>query len=425
MSQAVAFTYQPAVAETYSVTVSAANSLSGSFTVNQGQNWPGWSPDWVVFEVIVTPKIVYLGESATIEVDMQGPPSPPAKYPMTIEGTITVDGTTLSKSYTAEFSNPGLIFTYTPTKTGTFTITAQDKTATFQVLANPTGTYYSPYGGTRIPLCTDILFPNVAAFTYKLFGYATFTWPGGDLKWSQIWQAFALFPNWKPASIFAFSLKMGGVPANIPQLNAAIPNAVPCACEPAGATISNWVKAILPFTYQNYTAIVMMATDYNCQPYWDSKDELAAMIADFLGKNWSTGETYGGTSLIPSAWTAQYSVTCPVCGGTGTLTGRSGRTQKCLLCNGTGRVWEIDLGTGLRDWSGATEVQKARGLMYIIDYYSYTYTTKMWCPYCGGGVCGTYSTDPGRQGELDAARWLLKHIETVHPDHPLTEPARF
>lgn len=403
-SQVVKFIYTPLEAKTFLVTVDGA---SGSFVCNPAPGYPGWTPGTVVYEIIVTPTVLYLGQTVNIVVDIEGPW--PATYPMNIEATINVDGTTLSNIFSIDFRNPGLLFTYTPTKVGEYTVTAQNKIATFTVLANPIGTYYSPFGGTRMPLCTDIVFPNVPPFILRhgTIGTIVFSWPGGDLKYSDLYgHSTSLF--------LLLAIEGLGLPQEVLSL---IPSAEPCAWKPSNAVITAWIKALNTGSLgSTISDILVMATEYTCQEYWDSKDELAKMIATFIGS---------GYIKYPSDWKSQYSVTCPRCGGTGQIlcvegmhACRPGAMTTCPTCGGTGKVWRINLTCGLRDWVKSP----------IFNAYKYAntpFTLQIRCPYCNQWVTRTYTDDPGYSGRLDVARDLIEHIETVHPNHPLTEPAWF
>lgn len=389
-SRIVTFTFQPTVAETYAVTV---DSLSGNFVVNPAATWPGWTVDTVVYGLTVTPTVLYLGQTVNIIVDIEGPW--PAKYPMNIEASINVDGATLSKIFSIDFRNPGLLFTYTPTIVGTFTVTAQDKAATFTVLQDVAAQYYSPYGGKRMPLCTDITVPGVAPFG---------PFPGGDLIWSEF-RKLSLFPL--DASLFISSIQ---------QIISKLAAATPRTWEPAGATISDWVSRFayplnaFGLSIGNAAGLLIMATNYTCQEYWDSKEELAQMIAASL----SLGSPF---PVLPTDWITTYGTTCPTCGGTGKVQIYStGRYQTCPTCHGLGKILRVNLLSGLRDWVNAPTFN-------AFEYANTPFTIQTQCPYGDMLITLTYTDDPGPAGKLDLARALIAHIETAHPDHPLTEPA--
>jgi hypothetical protein len=240
-SQIVSFTYQPTVAETYVATV---GSLSGSFVVNPAATWPGWTADTVVYGITVSPTVLYLGQTVNIVVDIEGPW--PATYPMNIEATISIDGETLSNIFSIDFRNPGLVFTYTPTNVGEYIVRAQDKIATFTVLQDVVATYFSPFGGLRMPLCTDIVIPNVPPFILRhgTMGNIVFNWLGGDLKYSQIILATnkGQWPTRNPVSLFPFWAIEG---LSMPQeVVSRLPYTEPITWNPPGASVTSWVISI-------------------------------------------------------------------------------------------------------------------------------------------------------------------------------------
>jgi hypothetical protein len=391
-SRIVIFAYQPTVAETYAVTV---DGLSGSFVVNPAATWPGWTAGTVVYELTVTPTVLYLGQTVNIVVSIEGPW--PATYPMNIEATIDVDGTTLSKIFSIDFRNPGLLFTYTPMTVGTFTVTAQDKTATFTVLQDVVAQHYSPFGGTRMPLCTDIVVPGVAPFG---------SFPGGDLIWSEAPMGVAM----GHISLFITTTQ---------QVRDKLSAATPRAWDPDGATVSEYAsKCANPLydfgiTMGNAAGLLIMATNYDCQPYWNSKDDLARMIATNLGS--------GTFPAIPDEWKLQYGITCPACGGTGHFidphTGREYPGRSCSTCGGLGKILKVDLARGLRDWVYPIRYAAICGSGYCVP--------QIYCPYCDAPFRGPSHVQGLSWDKLSFARSFLVHIETVHPNHPLTEPAWF
>jgi hypothetical protein len=107
----------------------------------------------------------------------------------------------------------------------------------------------------------------------------------------------------------------------------------------------------------------VLATAYVCKEYWDSKDELATVIANYPR-------------------------------------------------------------TAITDWVKYPGIQTGG-----YGYHPYG-REDFWikCPYCGTEF-GVYNIDPAdfafMQGYLKLAREVLEHIESDHPDHPLTEPAWF
>jgi hypothetical protein len=376
-SQTVAFTFQPTVAETYSVTV---DSLSGSFVVNPAQTWPGWTVDTVVYGVTVSPSVAYVGETVDIAVDIEGPW--PATYPMDIQGTVNVNGETLSNTFTITFRNPALHFSYLTKTVGTFTVTAQDKSATLTVLASAVGTYYSPFGGKRFPLCTDIVVPGVPAFTLRhgTTGAIVFSWPGGDLKYSDIVSATSKgqWPTRNPATLFPFwSIEGLAMPS---EVTSRLPYAQPIAWNPTDATISNYQMVngpnLFPTSQIPIPYVIIVASNYTCKEYWGSKDELASVIAYFDSSKWLNGLA------------------------------------------GVGDNFELNV--GIRDWVYYPGIKSSCFQGYC-DFWAT-------CPYCGAkiGISHISTTDYVLQnGALSIARSLLQHIETAHPDRPLTSPASF
>ena len=390
-SRTVTFTFQPLVAETYAVTV---DGLSGSLVVNSAPTWPGWTAGTFVDGITATPTILYLGQTVTIAVAIEWPL--PGILPTNIEASVDVDGTTLSKVLSIDFRNPSILFTYTPTKVGEYTVTAQDKTATFTVLENAVGTFYSPFGGTRMPLCTDIVVHNVAPFD---------TFSGGDLILK------SMFPSLFISRIPEVIGRGPGYPTTTSKLAAATPR----TWAPAEATVSEWASEYafgsgFGLSIGNVGLLLIMATQYSCQSYWNSKDELANMIA--------TRPSGAVFPVLPTDWIPIYGTTCPTCGGTGTVLEWGRWPTKCPTCKGLGKILLVDLSIGLRDWVKPITWNS-------FEYANTPFTLQIKCPYCNQWVTRTYSDNPGNSGKLDVSRDLLEHIETVHPDHPLTSPAWF
>jgi hypothetical protein len=366
-SKVVTFTFQPTVAETYTVTI---ENLSATLVVNPGPSWPGWTEGTVVYDITVTPDVLYLGQTVQIGVYIQGPW--PATYPMNLEARVYVDGTTLSKVFTIEFRNPTLLFTFTPAKIGDYMVTAQDKTATFTVLENPLGTYYSPFGGTRMPLCTDIVLPDVQPFTYP-YVYPPFSWPGGDLKYSDLVAATDIggWPTRSPVSRFTFWF----TPT---QITERLPYAQPIAWNPDDAQADEFVLEITKDPTFHVPVITLMAVGYSCKAYWSSKDELAKMIVGYCGSRSIT---------LPTDWATQY--------------GKN-----------------IDLCRGIHDWVYYPGIKsQCQNSPPGCNYY-------IMCPFCGRFDSGFISADRTFD-KLSFARRFLEHMEAAHPNHPLTEPAWF
>jgi hypothetical protein len=379
-----------------------------------------WSAGLIINSITASPLQAYVGEEVRITVDVSYPgeiengqtvPGTPWTFPAIVNGKITVDGTELTGSWAVTFACHTFDFFYKTTEPGTFTARAEDKYVSFVVLENTIATYYSPFGGTRMPLCTDIVFPDVAAFTLRhgTIGDIIFDWPGGDLKYSDmIGSGWGSGPSW----FFLGSFSM------VPQIISRLPYAEPCAWDLPDADVTLWVKKVDTGLYwmpPNSHYVLVMATEYTSQPYWDSKQDLAEMIAHFIGTGLRLDSLREGTN----DWCSIYGhyVTCPTCGGTGKV--NYGK-RICPTCGGTGQVWlcRIDLGCGLRDWVKNPNFN-------AFEYANTPFTIQINCPYCGVWITRTYADNPGASGKLDLARALIEHIEIVHPDHPLTEPAWF
>lgn len=378
-SQRVPFLVAPAKVGTYDIRLS---NMVGSFdAVIYAMDW---TPGVEVQGVTVSPPTAYVGEEVDIEVSIQYPEPLPAD----IQGVVTVNGTKLTGAWTINSRNLTLIFKHTPTAIGTFTVMAQDKSATLTVIQHVTGTYYNPFGGPRVPLCTDIIVPNVAPFAVSFTDYVH---PGGNLVFSSL-------PQYGDATS-KFWLPHGG----FDEVKARLPYAYPIVWSPDGSVVTDWV-AYYDADYS--TSLLIMAIQYTCgKNYWDSREELAMMIA-------------GKTSDIhlPNEWILQYGVTCPVCNGTGRHTDpRTGRltNRNCSNCAGLGKIFEIDLVRGVRDWVKPIEFGTNPPIYAGIAQYNYTIK----CPYCS-----TLVELDHEEGKLALATLLLGHIETAHPTHPLTSP---
>ncbi len=370
---------------TYMITVKANNYQTATFTITLEQSLldadlalspvPEAPTEWTegveVVNIKVSPSTAYLGETIEIDVYIQYPY--PMELPADIHGSVLVDGILISADFTITFRNPTLRFTYTPTEPGSYTVKAQDKSASFTVIQDIPATYHSPFGGTRMPICTQVTIPDVEPFE----------------SWGQKFEGGNYVVD-------GFSeLKV----INVPQLIEGLKNAYPSKWDPPGAEVNNWVARYRTwsggFAWPSGAGLLVMATDYDCREYWDTKDELANMIARSLG---------GGYILIPEEWIITYGVTCPACGGTG-----------CRICRGRGKVFMIDLERGLRDW------------VYPIRYYSHCgggyCIPRLYCPYCDKGFDGPPHVRARAWDKISFVRSFLTHIETRHPNHPLTEPA--
>lgn len=310
--------------------------------------------DWtegIEIREIEVPPIVYLGETAKITVRIVY--LHPLPLPADIHGTVLVDGERLTAEWHIDFRNPALDLSYTASQLGNFVAKALDKTASFTVVDNVASTYYMPYGGTRMPICTKILIPDVPACRIMGTG-GVIEHPGGDLEMvadPHFLRPFFWIPSTYPRDVLLDQAHL----------------ARPIEWGPAGADVQTWEVSLHTGTYPS---IRVTPIDYTC-PTWGSKEELANIICDSRGcsdKDDSTG--------------------CP---GTGWL---DWIIRPAYLYD----VWLGGPGVGQR---------KRRGLT---------------CPYCGKELWGGYVDRVKPEYYLARARALLQHVETSHPDHPLTEP---
>lgn len=374
-SQRVVFNVSPASPGVYDLTL---DSLHGSFEAMAGVL--GWTEGIQVQAVTVYPEIVYIGEEVDIKVYAQYPE--PLPLHVSINGYVTIDGLVLTGAWTITDRNPTLVLKYTPEAMGDFTIVAQDKSASLKVLSAAPGQYYNPFGGTRMPLCVDIVVPGVPAFSYY-----NYTHPGGDLVWS----ALPLYGS--PKSVFSTRWNV---------IESRLAYGLPIAWSPSGSNVTQWVTYYIS---RYTTSLVVMATAYtSCQQYWDSKDELAVMMA---GKSHSAPR-------IPDEWRLAYGTTCPTCGGTGIYD--NGRRRTCPECWGSGKTFRIDLIRGIRDWVKPIKFGTNPPVYAGIKQFNYTIK----CPYCN-----TVVELDHEQKKLALVELLFDHIEDRHPTHPLTSPAWF
>jgi hypothetical protein len=378
-SQRVSFLVAPAELGVYDVYL---GGLVGSFEAIAAPT--EWTEGVIIQSVSVSPSTAYLGQEVSIGIYIRY--LDPLPLPATITGYVNVDGETLGGSWNIDFRNPTLNLKYITKAVGTYTITAQDKTATLTVLQGGVGTYYNPGGGTRMPLCTDILIPDVPPFSIVL----QFTHPGGDLKYSDM----------AGGGISKFSSRM------LPRASRGqLRYATPIRWTPSEAVVTDWVG----YYYEtlDYSIITIMALDYSCPEYWGSKEELARAMVGYRG---NTGVP------IPDEWVFQYGVTCPVCNGTGYTNTFIQRT--CTNCHGLGKVLKVDLVRGIRDAS-KTPCITGIGFQGHVEY-------SVTCPYCNNKLqSGSISGSWGYEDKVTFMRRLLDHIETAHPEHPLTSPAWF
>jgi hypothetical protein len=316
------------------MTVTLAAGLNKLDSALQLISVPGdWTEGVNIQKVTVIPNIVYLGESIDIEiytVNCQ------LAVPTTIHGTVVVNGTTLERDWEVTFQNPTLKLTYTPTRIGTFTASALGAGASFTVLAGVPDTYYSPFG-KRIPLCTDILIPGVAPFTFynPKFSPPSFVHLGGDLIWSAL-----PVPVGPRADVVYSTFSVPSV-GTLRVVIAQLPKGQPRTWDPSSAVVREWVGDYKSGTTPTLT---ITATEYSCQEYWDSMAELADHLLRM------------GLARVS------------ICGGG--------------YC-----------------------------------------TPQILCPYCAQWIYGLPHIRGLEWDQLSFVREFLVHIETVHPNHPLTEPA--
>jgi len=340
-----------------------------------------WTEGIQIQKITVTPETLYLGTTIEIGVYIQYPD--PLPLPADIHGTLIVNGTTLTGDWTITYRNPTLKLSYTPAGIGTYTVKALDKSAHFTVLQDTVGSYYCPWGGVRMPVCTKILVPDVEPY---------YDHPGGDL----ILSGRAIFysgNNW--------------------LIEEQLPNAVPYEWYPSDALIEGYVTHLAKSSFGD--GLLVMATDYTCKEFWSSRDELAVMIARGLG---------GVYFQLPSEWEEYTTKTCPDCNGSGQVICvdrmrhcRLGEMTRCPRCYGTGKIVCVDLSRGWRDWEKLIRYSSVCGGGICWP--------RIWCPYCGTRIEGPPHTRALSWDKESFVRTVLKHIDERHPSHPLTEPAWF
>lgn len=335
----------------------------------------GWTEGIVVREIIITPSIAYVGEVVNIDVAIGY--QYPLPLPADVSGKVTVNGTELTNEWTITFRNPRLRFKYTATAAGEYTVTAKDKMATLTVLADPTSTYYMPWGGVRMPACIQVTIPNVEPFEF--WGEK---FEGGDY----------LVDGFSDLKVY-----------NVPQLIEGLKNAYPSKWDPPGAIVNNWVTQYRTW-YGGYAwppgaGLVVMATEYTCQEHWNSKEELTKILARAIG---------GVYLVTPIEWVLEYGTTCPTCGGTGIVSGR-----RCWACYGNGKIYLVDLRLGWRDWAKSIRHGSVCGGGKCTPY--------VYCPYCDRNIEGSQYTRALPYDKVSFMRRVLRHIETAHPGYPLTE----
>lgn len=239
-------------------------------------------------------------------------------------------------------------------------------------------TYYSPFGGVRIACATEAVVPDVPPFTADS---GRTVHPGGDY----ILTGFSRFVVYYGAFY----------PRAYEPVMSRLHTAYPTVWDPPAAMVQTYLTNVTERdgSYM-WGCLLVMATSCSCQPYWDSLEALARMIAG----------RHEPRPTIPDDWVLEYGTTCPTCDGTGLVPGRGpGTWDVCRTCNGLGKVLRIDLRRGLRDY--------IRYPVYATEYGGSLYLT---CPYCSTRIYGS--------NRLEIARILLNHIIEVHPNRPLTEP---
>lgn len=346
----------------------------------------GWTDGVTVREIEVTPSTIYLGQDVQITVYIDF--ADPYHIPNTVHAIIEVDGTYLSGDFGTTFAR--CEFYYTPQHTGTFTVHAQDKSAQFTVSADILGTYYSPFGGTRMPLATHIVVPGVEPFTQHTFPEWP-QFPGGDYQLDGV-------------SIFYTTHE---------EVAAQMLEAYPTAWIPFEATVDDWARATDIDGHIIKGECTIMAVQYSCPPYWNSKEELAQMMAGYSAARFVR---------MPTQFVLDHGETCPTCDGTGQVPCSSERCRPgeiitCGTCKGLGKILVVSLGHGIRDWvkDPFLNVSCFQGdCRYWID-----------CPYCSYRYETTHRGSYTASERLAFCRAFLNHIENEHPTHPLTEPSGF
>ena len=326
-----------------------------------------WTEGTVVTKIIVTPPTVYLGETANIKVYIQGPY--PAEYPLNIYGTILVDGESVRRDFTIDFRNPTLLFPYTPSKTGSYIVRAQDKSAEFTVLPGGTGTYYSPFGGNRIPVCTR--WKLAAPITFNFQTYDTlpeeFEVPLGGFSSSPVFGLFRVpkfigMPQSKDVDAFIDAIMSGQ----------------PSEWYPDQVQIGNWtINQISSDRIWGGSFTISLECLAPCPTSWETKEELAQAIARF-------GTLKQLIARLPGV----------------TYSGNEARGNVPEVTGIAENVKNIIFG-----------YQQKYGNVEPYDYIV--------CPYCNRQIRDY------EESYITLARKLLEHIELDHPDHPLTEEAWF
>jgi hypothetical protein len=286
---------------------------------------PGeWSDGVEVQSVAAEPPVAYPGETVNIDVYIQYGIHDPDSYPTptTIFGTVKVNGQKLYKEFNINYRNPTLRFEYPASQLGEFTATAQDKSAQFKVVESPVAIYYPPHGGTRFPICTELIIPDGAVLTSGK------DWHGIDRGWGNIFLTEE---------------------QDIDKLSGAHPS----AWSPLGAVVRDWAIFVTKPTFYTtgvppWTFVFVMPTDYDCPIYWETKEELANAIAETKPDLPNVYMPYIHPSINTQfwEWLAQFS------------------PRNALFI-------------GYRDWVKIT---------YTSSGFQGHVSAKLHCPYCDGGI---------------------------------------
>lgn len=330
----------------------------------------GWTSGVTVTVLEAEPSMVYLGEEVSIKAFLRLLPE--LVLPVDIAGKVAINGTELTGLWTIKSYSAVVVFKYTPTVIGTFLVTAQDKQTTITVTQDVAGTFYMPWGGERIPVCTKIIVPNVAPFSdwRETFAGGNYTINGRGI----------------------FS-------TNNRQVIAQLGSAYPTEWGPTGAVVSSYVSYIDSNVY--FTCFIVLPTVYTCREHWDTREELAGVLESSTSGLWVS---------VPDSWKAQYGITCPDCGGTGVIT--YGPTRRCGTCNGTGSAFRVNFSWGWKDWIKEIRYSTSCGSGYCVP--------RMYCPYCELRIEGSSHASGVGWDRISFMRRVLDHIESAHPSHPLT-----
>lgn len=207
-----------------------------------------WPIDVFVEDISLGPSsIVTLGDELEIILDIRvgtGPATQTYDYPFT--AIVKIDGETLTQEHTTRVK-AGYVtldtirFFYATTRVGTFTIVAKDKSTTFEVRQVQTGTWYSPFGCIRSPVCTKASLTDGRVVTYPLHDPTFFTYDTGGPGISE-----------------------------------------PLEWSPSGAVVTRWHQEAYDFwgDWEQHLRVAIPDEWTGCPPYWETKTELAHAMAD-------------------------------------------------------------------------------------------------------------------------------------------------